>query len=642
MPAPLLPVLLLLLALPTSAACALTLDGDFSHICLQPQVWLLPDPGGRLDADAALASDAWRPNIAGADSLGLGAGVLWVRLRLVPGAAAPEHVVLEVGYPMLDRVRVLLIPDRGRRLAYEAGDALPFDRRPLRITDLAFPVPLDAPVTVLLRLETTGSMQFPLSLWTPRAFSGALGNRALAQGFYYGVFAVLILLALAAYPFFRDRIFLLYGSYLLSYALMQLALNGLLYRFLFPGGGVWPSRLPPLLSGITMLMLLWFGIRFLNFWWYSRVLRWAFRAFLAASGLVVLSASVLPLAQAIPLASITGSLLLPLMLAAGVYSVRRGQVAARYFTLAWGIFLCSVSVTGLTLTGLLPSRIYTTYAMQFGSALEVVILGLALLDRVSRLRRQKDAAVAMANGYLRQLNERLESMVAARTRELEEANGRLRSLARQDGMTGLLNHRAGLELLAARLGADAAEGFATAVIMLDLDHFKQVNDTYGHQAGDRILLAVARVLLEYAGEDGVCCRYGGEEFLFARRVANATRALDLAELLRRRLHLIRHPGGPPRVTASIGVAVVGCAGVGSISPEQAVALADQALYRAKRAGRDRVEATPNDNDEDKDLRRSGNLRTVAPVPGRRHAETARSADPYRPGGGDTPGGGGRR
>jgi diguanylate cyclase len=570
------------------AAGGLALDGAFSRLPLQSRVELLPDPVGSLDTEQALASGQWQPNPRGTDSLGLDAGTLWVRLRLDPGPDTPAHALLEIGYPLLDQVALTVIPERGRRIEYAAGDSLPFERRVLRFTNPTFPIPLDRPATVLLRLETSGSLQFPLTLWAPAAFSEALSSRELAYGFYYGVFAVLIVLSLSAYPYVRDRIFLLYGLYLLSYALLQFALNGLLYRFVVPEGGAWISRLPPLLTGTTMFMMLALGIRFLDFWRHSRSLRWAFGGFLSISAAVVASALWMPVDFAIRLASVTGTFLLPLMLAAGLYSMRRGQVAARYFTLAWGIFLFGVSVTGLTLAGLLPSRFYTTYAMQLGSLLEVTILGLALMERFNTLRKQKEAAVAEAHGYLRQLNERLGGMVAERTRELERTNARLAGLARQDSMTGLLNHGAGLELLAGRLAADAAAGAATAVVMLDLDHFKQINDRHGHQAGDEVLVAVAGVLRQHGGDGGFCCRYGGEEFLLARRVRDAGEALQVAERLRLRLHRVHRPDGPSRITGSLGVAVAfGCGGQPP-TPEHVVARADEALYRAKRAGRDRV------------------------------------------------------
>jgi diguanylate cyclase len=160
-------------------------------------------------------------------------------VRRVRGPDVPARSLLDIAYPLLDRIAVFVVPEAGARVIYSAGDEAPFAARPLQVTNPTFPVPLDGPVTVLLRLETSGSLQFALSLWTPAAFAGSLSLRALAYGFYYGVFAVLILLSFSAYPYFRVRVFLLYGAYLLSYVLLQAGLNGLLYRFMVPDGGVW-------------------------------------------------------------------------------------------------------------------------------------------------------------------------------------------------------------------------------------------------------------------------------------------------------------------------------------------------------------------------------------------------------------------
>ncbi|WP_082674436.1 diguanylate cyclase [Thiohalocapsa sp. ML1] len=576
-----------LLLLP-GVATALPMDGGVSRWSPQTGVELLRDPSGTLSVEQALAADGWQPNPAGTDSLGMTADTLWVRLRLEPAPGAPAAAVLEVGYPLLDTVSLTLIPDHGPRTRYKAGDKRPFRERVLLLTNPAFPVPLDQPVTLLLRLETSGSLQFPLVLWAPEAFIGAISLRELTLGLYFGGFAVLVLMSLAAYPYVRDRLFLLYGLYLGSYVLLQLSLNGLLFRFIVPEGGAWVSRLPPLLTGVTMLMMLAFGIRFLDFWRHSRALRWAFGAFRSVAALVVMSALWLPVGVAIRLASVTGIFLLPLMLAAGVYSMRRGHLAARYFTLAWGIFLFGTSVTGLTLVGLLPSRFFTTYAMQIGSLLEVVVLGLALFERFNTLHRQKEAAVAEANGYLWQLNEELERMVAKRTRELELTNARLAHMARQDSMTGLLNHGAGLAMLAERLAADAAGGAGTAVLMLDLDHFKQINDRHGHQVGDEVLRAVAAALQAHAGAYGICSRYGGEEFLLVRRVLTMDEARQFAEGVRQAVNRLRFAQGPEQVTGSLGVAVARADTGERDTPEQLIARADEALYQAKRAGRDCV------------------------------------------------------
>lgn len=336
-----------------------------------------------------------------------------------------------------------------------------------------------------------------------------------------------------------------------------------------------------------MIFLMLLTIRFLGFWPHSRLLRLSFGFYFGLSLLIIALGALAPPDWAIPLASVVGTSLLPLILAAALVSLRWGQHSARYFLVAWGLFLSGVSVTGLTLAGVLPSGFYTTYAMQIGSVLEVWILALALLDRVRSLREQKEAAVASANRYLRRSNTDLEQRVVERTRALEETNARLVDLARRDSLTGLLNHRASVERIDALLHQARNRLTSVAVIMLDIDHFKEINDHFGHLTGDQALVAVAATLTRHVRQDDLSGRYGGEEFVLALDGVDLSAARERAEALRLEIAQISFDGIQERtLSASLGVAVV--APEDQDSAELVISRADRALYEAKLQGRNRV------------------------------------------------------
>ena len=163
---------------------------------------------------------------------------------------------------------------------------------------------------------------------------------------------------------------------------------------------------------------------------------------------------------------------------------------------------------------------------------------------------------------------------------------RLQVEAARDPLTGLLNRRA-LQAQAARLFAQArASGQPLALLLLDLDHFKAINDTHGHDAGDAVLRDVAEVLTREIRHDDLACRWGGEEMLAVLRNCDLARAEERAVKLRAAIAAAQ-PGGVPglRVTASIGVAAFPEHGAGL---EELTKRADTALYVAKRYGRDRV------------------------------------------------------
>lgn len=175
-------------------------------------------------------------------------------------------------------------------------------------------------------------------------------------------------------------------------------------------------------------------------------------------------------------------------------------------------------------------------------------------------------------------------VLSVTTLELGNEAQRQREAATTDSLTGLLNRRAFME----RAVPAAADPHGATLLMLDLDHFKQVNDRWGHSAGDRALVLFAGALLDALGT-GHCAmpaRIGGEEFAVLLVGVPHDDVLALAGRIAARTRELRHTPGAARLTVSIGVAV-GVAGERSIG--DLLSAADQALYRAKRAGRDRIE-----------------------------------------------------
>ncbi len=165
-----------------------------------------------------------------------------------------------------------------------------------------------------------------------------------------------------------------------------------------------------------------------------------------------------------------------------------------------------------------------------------------------------------------------------------------RQLAVRDGLTGLYNRRAFGELLVAAIGnEDRRPGGSLGLVILDLDHFKKLNDTYGHPAGDAALRSLARLLDQHLRKGDQAARYGGEEFVVILPGLDAERSFGAAERLRAALekHRFVFEGARIPLSASLGVAI--WPGDGR-EPDPLLAAADRALYAAKQAGRNRVMA----------------------------------------------------
>ena len=242
------------------------------------------------------------------------------------------------------------------------------------------------------------------------------------------------------------------------------------------------------------------------------------------------------------------------------------------------------------------------YESNFGLALMVVVtLTVSVLavsataftlDRVDSVRRRAEAEVIA-------LNAGLEGRVQERTKELSQlsvdlnaANASLEALSLQDGLTHLANRRFFDAYLVDQINVARRHKRPLALILFDVDAFKAYNDHYGHPGGDAVLRVVGAALQSCCRRPtDMAARYGGEEFAMVLPDTGLGAAVSIGELARDAVARLRLPHGAsavgPCVSVSAGVAI--SSGIHDMTPEQLVALADQALYRAKRLGRNRVE-----------------------------------------------------
>jgi diguanylate cyclase (GGDEF)-like protein len=211
------------------------------------------------------------------------------------------------------------------------------------------------------------------------------------------------------------------------------------------------------------------------------------------------------------------------------------------------------------------------------------------------LLRERDELLSQLKHANRELEQRVEERtreLAARNRDLEAAYRHIEELARTDPLTGLLNRRGLAELARREVHRANRTGQPVAVLMLDLDHFKAINDELGHDVGDAVLRAVGALLQTTLRPYDVSSRLGGEEFAVLLPGCSLHSAVAIAERLRARLVQSSIAGLPRAVTASFGVTTL------RIDEDLDAALrrADVALYRSKHQGRDRVTSLPADQE----------------------------------------------
>lgn len=220
------------------------------------------------------------------------------------------------------------------------------------------------------------------------------------------------------------------------------------------------------------------------------------------------------------------------------------------------------------------------------------ILALVIIRPLERLREGAEQVAGgnldvslpvTGGGEVSYLTEHFNDMV----RGLRESRAELERLSNTDGLTGLVNRRRLMEALGTEVERATRMKHPCAVLMVDVDHFKQFNDSYGHPAGDAVLARVAAILRESIRSIDVAGRYGGEEFLLVLTETTMSGALEVAERIRTKLTTEVFDGG--RITVSVGAAEFPD---GGRSAEALIMSADLALYQAKKEGRDRVVQAP--------------------------------------------------
>lgn len=549
--------------------------------------------------------DAWKILEDNGNSFGFRDTRFVFRVQLINLQASPQTLFLEIAYPLLDSVDVYANRLDETSLLYRLGDSLPFHQRPIVHRNYVLPYTLSAneKVTLYFSIHTSSATQFPLRLWSPTAFYSNEINMSLWFGAYFGVMLVMALYNLFIFIAVRNSEYFWYVCYVLAIVGFQATIDGLSFQYLWPNAVTWNTFNVSVWVGALMIGTLTFQEAFLELRKRSpRLYRVNRVALYIAIGLM-LSSFLLPYQLTIRIGAVLTSGACLLALLAGYWVWYRGYSQARYYCLAWTVLIVGGFFTVMNMVGVLPRTPFTVYATAVGSLIEVVLLSFALAERINLERRLRFGAqkhVLESERELRlmreealhqqqQANEELEARVHERTHELEVLNTRLLELSATDQLTGLKNRRFLDQVLDDEVIRCRRYQRNLGVLMVDIDHFKRFNDTWGHLAGDACLRAVATCIRAgLRSPSDRLARYGGEEFCVVLPETAHDGASTVAERIRQMVEALefRWEEQVINVTISIG----GCVRVpqDEDTREKLIAWADEALYHAKQSGRNRV------------------------------------------------------
>ena len=613
---------------------------------LNDHVEYLVDPSGERSAEQLLLEERWSSHNKEILSFGYSSDVYWFRFQVNNNSSDNLSHLFEISYPVLDDIQIYIY-DKNKDLIrnIHLGDKQPFYEREVQHRNFLVPLEIDANDNQMwmVRVKTSSAMQVPMAIWKERAFFTTDQAKIMSMGLYYGIMLIMILYNLVVYFSVREKSYLFYVFYVASMAGFLASLQGLNFQYVWPMATSWnDSSIVVMLAGVVVFASL-FTRDFLALKGGHKALYNLFGLATFLAVIIIISVNFLPYYLLIKVLIGLAFLVICLVTYTGILRWSQGFSPARFFTIAWSSMLLGGAILALNKFNIIPRNYFTENAVQLGSAIEVILLSFALADRLNQEKRDRYEAQVQALGLARtarnaqaealeqernarsaqekalihereareaqaraleiqrKANETLEDKVRERTNELQLVNEKLEKLSTTDALTGVRNRRYFDEAIEFEFNRASRGHEQLAILMLDIDHFKKVNDDYGHQVGDEALRKVASILRKVVNRTtDIIARYGGEEFAIVLPATDIEGAVKVAEKIRvqvSEIQLKAYVEGKEvifSITMSIGIMgdtpnIAGSDGYAAdISATTWLKEADDALYTAKEEGRNRV------------------------------------------------------
>lgn len=611
-PLKLVAVLLLWLTSDISAGQPLAISAGQDVVALGLYSEYFVDASRSLDLEGARSGVPFTAATAPALNFGFTQARIWLRFRIDNPLPQTQTRILDVRYFLLDDVILHAPTASGSYRSLPHGrrylDAVP-DRHG-RFFNFTLQLPPHSQQTFYLEVASNDSIALPIMLSTPEQQHQYHIRDTLFMTLYAGLILSTVCFALFMLVTLRERVLVYYSAFLISHHLIALMLMEGVPTALFDLTHPVVTQEAIMQSiNFAILMAVLFMRNFLRLHVVNPALfrfsHWMVALLLLSFVLTLLVPHFYAIITTTIICMIVGTCILVCC-----FIQVPVQPEARHFLLAWSAGILGATFYGLKVFELLPVTLFSSYSWHVGTVLEAILFSFTIAKRVDTERRQRlqtqtelterERALRLTQEQLLHAEtaakEELEARVRERTRditrilaELEHENKVLVELSINDGLTRVRNRRFFNDIYA-QLWHDAREQQRwLSLVLLDIDHFKAINDQHGHLMGDRCLMVIASVLKQWVNRPGdVVCRYGGEEFILVLPDTEPEAARWVAERLRKKISetLIELEGSPITVTASFGVAgMIPQAGLDSM---KLIAQCDEALYDAKQDGRNRV------------------------------------------------------
>lgn len=528
-------------------------------------------------------------------SFGIHSGALWLKVEL-PRLDIHNQWLLEIDHPILDKVDVWFVAEDTVLSEYHGGDGFPFDFRDLNHEKFLFSVPNETQqtLTLILKIHSDNSVILPLKIWKEQNYLLHNGEYSLGLGLFFGLLLTMGLSSFFFYITTGSVNFLYYCGYAICVCATLSSLQGIAFKYVWPSFPWVQQHAALFFSNALMYFAAIFSRHFLELKKHSiildKLLGWTAILFVL-SGLVSL---ILPYHLMIVVYFGCLSFTTVLFLVC-VYQLRATSTyVAKVYSFAWLSLLLCILIAIADRLAWIQVRVDSKNLIMLAASFETILLALILAFNYSKQQSELEQTQRNAKKDLEyKVEERtLELQIALR--ELSETNRELEERNTLDALTGIKNRRFFDKRLLAEIRRCRREQTPLTLALLDIDHFKQVNDTYGHLVGDACLKHIANIMVDVLKrpQDEVC-RYGGEEFAIILPNTEQSGAEMVLESIRQSIEQSPMVSDPVTVDMTISIGLTTLAPSGSeVTENQLIEAADKALYKAKETGRNKVVAVP--------------------------------------------------
>lgn len=343
-------------------------------------------------------------------NFGLSKKTYWIKMQ-IQSLSVDQDWLLEVAHPVLDHVDLFTPQVDGTYTTTFYGDTLPFYDRHFKHRTFLFELPLKTndPKTFYLKVSSESTVSIPMKIWNEKAMTEHKSDEQILFGLYYGLILAMALYNLFLFIYVKDLSYLFYVMYIVSFGLLQMSLNGLAFQYVWPNSTWLASYAPTFLIPFSVSFIIQFTRYFILSAKNSPRMDKFFKVWVWLGIILTVNAMVVSISSILWIIVAYILFGLPFMIGTAIYVWRKGYKPAAYYLISWSAFFIGGLLYSFKSLGILPNIFITTYGIQIGGAMEVILLSIALAARINMMKKEKEDAqkyaiemqTLLANSYAR-------------------------------------------------------------------------------------------------------------------------------------------------------------------------------------------------------------------------------------------------